>query len=326
MTPKCLKVCRVWKGLIIKMKQKVKNLGKNRKTIRENMSLFMLTVPGLIFVILFNYLPMSGIVLAFKNYVPRKGIWGSDWVGLKNFTFFFTSQDAFRTIRNTVLYSVDFLVVDLVVGVGIALLLYYLRRGVKIYHTIILIPRFISIIIVAFMSYSILSPSYGVLNSVITFFGGDAVQWYNEPQYWPIILTIVHIWQIAGSGCLYYYAALVGIDESLFEAASLDGANVLQKTWHIAIPSLIPIMVLMLILGIGNIFSGDMGLFYQIPMDQGKLYSTTDIINTYVYRALLDGNLAKSTAVGLFQSLTGLVLVLVSNGIVRKVSPENSMF
>lgn len=312
--------------MIIKMKQKVKNLGKNRKTIRENMSLFMLTVPGLIFVILFNYLPMSGIVLAFKNYVPRKGIWGSDWVGLKNFTFFFTSQDAFRTIRNTVLYSVDFLVVDLVVGVGIALLLYYLRRGVKIYHTIILIPRFISIIIVAFMSYSILSPSYGVLNSVITFFGGDAVQWYNEPQYWPIILTIVHIWQIAGSGCLYYYAALVGIDESLFEAASLDGANVLQKTWHIAIPSLIPIMVLMLILGIGNIFSGDMGLFYQIPMDQGKLYSTTDIINTYVYRALLDGNLAKSTAVGLFQSLTGLVLVLVSNGIVRKVSPENSMF
>lgn len=213
------------------MKQKVKMSKVKKMVIKENLSLFLLTLPGLILVFLFNYLPMGGVVIAFKNYVPRKGIWGSDWIGFDNFKFFFTSQDALRTIRNTVLYSIDFLVVDLIVGVGIALLLYHLQKGayLKIYHTIILIPRFISIIIISFISYSILSPSYGVLNSLIKFLGGEAIQWYNEPLYWPVILTIVHIWQIAGSGCLYYYAALVGIDESLFEAASLDGATTLQK-------------------------------------------------------------------------------------------------
>lgn len=307
---------------------KSKVFSGKRKMIKENISLFMMTLPGLVFVILFNYLPIGGIVMAFKNYVPRKGIWGSDWVGLKNFEFFFTSQDAIRTIRNTVLYSIDFLVMDLIVGVGIALLLFHLRKGIhlKIYHTIILIPRFISIIIIALMSYSILSPSYGVLNAIISFFGGEPVQWYNEPLYWPVILTIVHIWQIAGSGCLYYYASLVGIDTALFEAADLDGAGTWQKCWHIAIPNLVPVMTITLILGVGHIFSGDMGLFYQVTMDQGVLYSTTDIINTYTYRALLDGSLAKSTAVGLFQSVVGLILVLATNGIIRKVSPENAMF
>lgn len=299
-----------------------------KKMIRENITLFIMCIPGLVSIFLFNYLPMSGIVIAFKNYAPRKGIWGSDWVEFDNFKFFFTSQDAVRTIRNTVLYSIDFLVVDLIVGVGIALLLYHLRKGIhlKIYHTIILIPRFISIIIIAYMSYAILSPTYGVLNKVITFLGGEAVRWYNEPQYWPAILTIVHIWQIAGSGCLYYYAALVGIDESLFEAASLDGASTWQKCRHIAIPSLVPIICISLILGVGHIFSGDMGLFYQIPMDQGVLYPTTDIINTYTYRALLVGSMSKSSAVGLFQSITGLMLVIATNAIVRKISPENSMF
>jgi len=312
------------------MKNKSKKLNTNgrKKMIKENISLFMMTLPGLIFVILFSYLPMSGIVIAFKKYVPRKGIWGSDWVGFDNFKFFFTSQDAARTIRNTVLYSLDFLVVDLIVGVGMALLLYHLRKGIyiKVYHTVILLPRFISIIIISYISYSILSPTYGVLNQMITFFGGDPVRWYNEPGYWPAILTIVHIWQIAGSGCLYYYAALVGVDNALLEAASLDGASTLQKCRYILIPSLTPIIAISVILSIGHIFSGDMGLFYQIPMDQGALYSTTDIIDTYTYRALLDGSLSRSSAVGLFKSVTGLILVVAANGVIKKISPENSMF
>jgi len=298
------------------------------RVFKQNFALFMLALPGLVFLIIFKYFPMGGLVIAFKDYVPRKGLFGSKWVGLENFEFFFSSQDAFRTIRNTVLYSVDFLIVDLIVGVVIALMLYSLRNGIalKVYHTIILIPRFLSIVIVAFIAYSMLSPTYGVVNQIITAFGGEAINWYSEAEYWPAILNIVHIWQIAGSGCLYYYAALVGIDESLFEAAAIDGANTFQKYWHIAIPSLIPIMTLTTILGIGHIFSGDMGLFYQVTKNQGALYSTTDIINTYTYRALLDGSLEKSAAVGLFQSVTGLILVLITNGIVRKVSPENSMF
>lgn len=313
---------------LLNEEQKMFDRRNRRKIFRDNMSLFLLTIPGLIFLLIFYYWPMFGVVIAFKNYVPRKGILGSDWVGLDNFKFFFTSQDAVRTIRNTVLYSIDFLVVDLIVGVLVALLLYHIKSGkaLKTYHTIILMPRFISIIIVSFITYSILSPTYGVLNQVIMAFGGEKVQWYSEPGYWPIILTIVHIWQIAGSGSLYYYAALVGIDETLFEAASIDGANVFQKCWHIAVPSLIPIMCTLTILGIGGLFSGDMGLFYQVPMNQGILYPTVDIVNTYTYRALLDGSLNKSSAVGVFQSLTGLVLVLVSNAVVRKVSPDNSMF
>lgn len=301
---------------------------RKRKSFRENLSLFLLALPGLILLIIFAYLPMPGIIIAFKNYVPLKGITGSDWVGLNNFKFFFQSQDAFRTIRNTVLYSITFLILDLVCGVGISLLLFNLKKKVtvKIYNTIILLPKFLSIVLVSFIVYAILSPSYGLLNSVIRLFGGSNVQWYSNADYWPVILTVTHIWMTLGSGCLFYYAALVGIDGTLFEAARLDGANKWQETIHVCIPALIPIMVIMTILGIGGLFSGDFGLFYQVPKDQGLLYPATDIINTYTFRALFDGNLAKSTAVNLFQSLVGLILVVTTNGIVRKISPENSMF
>ena len=295
---------------------------------KYNLTLLTLCIPGLVCLILFKYLPMFGIVVAFKDYVPLKGVFGSEWCGFDNFTWFFTSQDAVRTIRNTVLYSVEFLVLDLVFGVLIATLLYNMRSkvGLKVCHTIILLPRFLSIIIISFMTYAILSPGFGVLNQMIEFFGGEGLQWYSNAKYWPIILTIVYIWKSIGAGCLYYYAALTGIDASLFEAAEIDGANVLQKTWHVAIPELIPIMVIMTILGIGGLFSGDMGLFYQVPKNQGILFETTDIINTYTYRALLSGSLKESAAVGLFQSVVGFFLVVGTNQIIRKVSPEHSMF
>ncbi len=316
------------KGSQTKRKSKLKSRSKLAAERKRNLTLLALCIPGLICLILFNYLPMFGIGVAFQNYKPLKGIFGSDWNGLENFKFFFTSQDAVRTIRNTVLYSVAFLVLDLIFGVLIALLLYNLKSkiGVKVYHSTILLPRFISIVIISFMTYAVLSPAYGIANQVITFFGGDPVQWYSDPNYWPIILIVVYLWKSIGSGCLYYYAGLTGIDSTLFEAAEIDGANSFQKTWHVALPELIPIMVMMTILGIGGLFSGDMGLFYQVPMNKGLLYETTDIINTYTYRALLTGDLAKSAAVGLFQSVVGFVLVVSTNAIVRKVSPENSLF
>ena len=302
--------------------------GKRAAERKYNLTLLALCIPGLICLFLFNYLPMGGIIIAFKKYAPMKGLLASKWVGLKNFEFFFTSQDLFRTMRNTVLYSVVFLVTDLVFGVLIAVLLYNLRTkvGLKVYHTIIMIPRFMSIIVVAYIAYAFLSPPNGVLNKIIVALGGTAVQWYSVPRYWPVILTIVHIWITLGSGCLYYYSALTGIDPTLYEAAEIDGANALQKTWHISVPELVPIMVMMTILGIGGLFNGDIGLFYQVPRNAGVLYRTTDIINTYTYRALLAGSLEKSAAVGLFQSVVGLFLVVTTNAIVRKVSPENSMF
>lgn len=299
-----------------------------RRKLKDNASLWGLALPGFLLMFLFHYVPMVGIIIAFKDFKPRLGIFDSPWNGLENFEFFFTSQDATRTIGNTVIYSLTFLIINQILGVTIALLLFHLKgqRRLKTYHTIMLIPRFLSIVIISFMVYGFLSPSQGLINHVITLFGGEKIDWYLEPKYWPAILIIVHIWQILGSGCLYYYAALVGIDSSLFEAASIDGAGTLQKCWHIAVPSLIPVMCMMLILGIGGLFGGDFGLFYNVPKNQGTLYETTDIISTYTYRALLSGALEKSAAVGLFQSVTGMILVLISNSIIRKVSPENSMF
>lgn len=314
---------------ISKNREKVKN--KQRKLTGQKkytLELILLCIPGLICLILFNYLPMFGIVIAFKDFAAIKGIFGSEWNGLDNFRFFFESQDAVRTIRNTVLYSVEFLVLDLVLGVLIALLLYHLKnpKGLKVYHTIILLPRFLSIVIISFIAYAFLSPANGILNSLLTALGADPIQWYDEAKYWPWIITIVRIWMSIGAGCLYYYAGLTGIDPSLLEAAELDGATTLQKAWYVEIPELIPIMIMMTILGIGGLFSGDVGLFYQIPRNSGLLFETTDIINTYTYRALLSGSLAKSAAVGIFQSVVGLILVISTNAIVRKVSPENSMF
>ncbi len=300
---------------------------KNAK--REyNLTLLMLCLPGLICLFIFKYLPMTGVVIAFKDYVPLKGIFQSDWCGLKNFEFFFKSQVAGRTIRNTILYSIEFLVLDLIFGVTIAMLLYHLRSriGLKVYHSVILLPRFLSIVIISFITYAFLSPANGLINSLIISLGGNPIQWYDEAKYWPLVLTIVYVWKSIGAGCLYYYAGLTGIDPSLLEAAELDGASTLQKVRYVLLPELVPIMVMMTILGIGGLFSGDMGLFYQVPRNSGLLFETTDIINTYTYRALLDGALANSAAVGLFQSVIGFILVVGTNQIVRKVSPENSMF
>ncbi len=305
-----------------------KPMSRKQRQFRYTLTLSLMALPGLISLIIFNYLPMGGLVIAFKNYVPRKGIFGSDWVGFENFKFFFTSQDAVRTIRNTVLYSAGFLILDLILGVVIAVLLYNLKKesSVKIYHTIILLPKFLSIVIISFIVYALLSPSYGLLNQIIVALGGDKIQWYSNASYWPAILTIVHAWMTIGGGCLYYYAALTGLDPSLLESAELDGATSVQRAWYIMIPELIPIMVMMTVLGIGHLFGGDMGLFYQVPKDQGILYPTTDTINTYTYRALLSGSMARSAAVGFFQSAVGLFLVVVTNAIVKKISPENAIF
>lgn len=300
----------------------------SRVTIMENIHMTLMVIPGVILVFVFAYLPMPGIILAFKKFNPNLGIWDSPWKGFQNFEFFFRSQDAVRTIRNTVLYSVGFLVIDLVAAVAMALMLYYLksRKALKFYNTVIILPRFMSMVIIAFIVYTILSPSYGVLNQIIRLFGGDNVQWYMEPAYWPFILTFVHVWQSVGMNSILYYASLMGLDESLIEAARIDGATLWQQIRYVILPHLVPIMVITTILGMGGIFSGDFSLFYQVTKDQGVLYPTTDIINTYVYRALQSGALEKSTAVNLFQSLTGLVLVLATNGIVKRISPENSMF
>ena len=310
------------------MESKKNRKRMNKVSFKENLAFITMVLPGMLLTFLFVYLPMPGIVIAFKKFNPNKGIWGSDWVGLKNFEFFFTSNDALVVIRNTVLYSLAFLVIDLIAATGLAFMLYFLRsaKAAKFYNTVVMIPKFMSTVIIAFIVYSLLSHSYGLVNSVIESFGGEGIAWYQEPKYWPFILTTNHVWQTVGMNSVLYYASLMGMDASLLEAARIDGANLRQQIRYVLIPHLVPIMVITTILAIGHLFSGDFGLFYQVTKDQGLLYPTTDIINTYTYRALWGGSMSKSTAVNLFQSVVGLILVVATNAIVKKISPEHSMF
>jgi len=190
----------------------------------------------------------------------------------------------------------------------------------------VLIPKFLSMVIIAYIVQILLNPSNGVVNQLLMAFGFDKVQWYTEPKYWPVILTVTHVWQTIGNSSILYYATLVALDESLVEAASIDGASTWKKITYIMIPHLKQMMVLNVILSMGSIFSGDFGLFYQVPMDIGLLYPTTDIINTYTFRALQEGNMSKSAAVGLFQSIAGMIMLVSVNLVIKKLSPEDSLF
>ncbi|MBQ8649203.1 MAG: sugar ABC transporter permease [Clostridia bacterium] len=299
-----------------------------RRLWQRNLPLILLALPGFIYLILFNYLPMFGVVIAFKDYSYIKGILGSDWAGFKHFEFFFTSNDAVVVIRNSILYQLWFHIIGTVCSIIVALLLYNInsRRALKVYQTTIIIPYFISWVLVAYIGFALFSNRFGILNSVITALGGTGVDWYAEPAYWPVILTLFFIWKGTGMSCIIYYATLMGIDSSLFEAAKIDGAGRLRCIWHVALPALIPIICINSILAIGSIMGGDFGLFYQVPRNSGALYPVTDIINTYVYRGLQAGNMSQTAAVGLFQSVVGCVLVFLTNTTIRKVSPENAMF
>lgn len=299
------------------------------KDFRDNAELSALMIPGIVLLLVFAYVPMLGIIIAFKDYRNNLGIFKSKWVGFQNFKFFFASQDAWRIGRNTVGYGILFIVIGLIAAVTIAILLYEVRsrKALKFYQTSMILPHFLSWVIVGYITYILLEPSMGILNKIIRFFGGEGLQWYSGPKYWIFILPIVNVWKTVGLKSIMYYAALMGIDEQLFEAAQIDGAGRFKQILYITIPSLVPLMVTLTILDVGHIIKGDFGLFYTIPRDVGLLYPTTDIIDTYVYRGLRTGSdIGITTAVGLFQSAVGLVMVIATNLVVKKISPENSLF
>lgn len=294
----------------------------------ERFACNMLCLPGLLSLVLFHFVPVFGIILAFKKYSYSKGILGSDWVGLKNFEFFFKSNDMVRILRNTVLYNVAWmLLVNIFLGIVVAILLYEVKsRGAnKLYQTSMLIPNFISWVAVAYIGYILLSPTEGVLNKAIVAMGGTAVKWYSEPTYWPAILTFFAIWKDVGMASLYYYASLLSIDTTLYEAASIDGAGRFKQIMTISIPECLPMMCMVLILRMGQVMNIGMDIFYQLPMQQSALYETTDVISTYLYRGLASGDIGTTAAVGLFQSLIGVVLLFATNMIIKRVNPENAV-
>ena len=316
------------------MKTKVFAESKKRKDsigkvyLKNNIELTLLGLPGILLLFVFCYIPMGGVIIAFKNYTYADGILGSKWIGFDNFKFFFTSQDAWRITRNTVGYGIVFMALGIAAGVALALILNEVSNKVslKIYQTTMILPNFLSWVIVGYITYVFLNPTSGVLNQIVKLFGGNEIAWYSEPKYWPFILPIVQVWKSVGMGSLIYYSTLMGMDSSIFEAAEIDGAGKLQKIRYITIPSLIPIMTIMLIMNVGNVIKGDFGLFYQVTRDVGLLYPTTDIIDTYVFRALKGGSMAMSSAVGLFQSVVGFIMVIITNKIVTKIEPDNAMF
>jgi len=304
------------------------------KTLNRNMALLLMVLPGAVWFILFCYLPMPGTIIAFKDYKFNgdgflSSIIHSEWVGFKNFEYLFKTEDAFIIVRNTLLYNAVFIVLGTALSILVAILVSEIanKKMAKLYQTGMFLPHFLSWVIVSYFVFSFLSVDKGVLNQVLKFFGADPVFWYSNQEYWPYILVIVNLWKGVGYGSVVYLAAIIGIDKSYFEAAMIDGASKWQQIRKITIPMITPIIVIMFILAIGGIFRADFGLFYQVPRDTGALYPVTNVIDTFVYRGLkVTGNIGMSTAAGLYQSLVGFALVMITNFIVKKINKEQALF
>lgn len=292
--------------------------------------MFLMMLPGAAYLIVNNYIPMLGIIIAFKKVNFTKGILASDWIGLKNFEFLFATRDAFIITRNTLFYNIAFIILNTVLGILFAIFICDIanRYLKKVYQSAILFPFLMSMVIVGYIVYAFFSMQSGIVNkSILPALGSEPIFWYNEAKYWPYILIVVNTWKGVGYGCLIYISSINGIDPTYFEAAELDGAGKLKQIWHITIPSIIPAMITLTLLSVGRIFYSDFGLFYQVPRNSGMLFSTTNVIDTYVYRGLLvQGNIGMSSAAGVYQSVIGFILVLFANWITKKLSRENALF
>jgi putative aldouronate transport system permease protein len=278
--------------------------------------------------LIFAYLPMFGLILAFKDYRFDKGFFGSDWVGFSNFRFFFASETAWVVTRNTVLYNVAFILIGLVFALAFAILLTELsRRWLKIHQTALFLPYFLSWVVVSYITMGFFDHNQGYINQFLSGLGVEPISWYFEAAYWPMILIAVNLWKGIGFSTLVYYAGIMGIDNSYYEAAKIDGATKFQMATRITLPLLSPLVCILLILSIGSLFGADFGLFYFVTQDSSFLYPITDVINTYVYRALRTiGDIGMSTAVGMYQSVVGFFLVIGANWIIKKINDENALF
>ena len=299
-----------------------------KKVVRNRTLLLMVLIP-LAYIIIFSYLPMGGVILAFKDYKYRLGIFGSPWIGLKNFSFFFISGAAGRVVRNTMLYNIAFITIGMIVEVFFAIILSEIRGRYykKVTQSMMLLPFFISWVVVASVLYSILSFEYGLLNNIIKGVGGEPVNLYAIPAAWPFVLVFLRMWKAVGYGSIIYLANITSIDPQIYEAAEIDGANLWQKTGYITIQHLRPTMVIMLLLAMGGMFRGDFGMFYQTIRNNGLLLPYTDIIDTFVFRALLSSSdVGMSAASGLFQSVLCFITVMLANFVVNKIDPEYALF
>ena len=310
---------------------------KRKKTflseIKQNFYLYLLVFPGVLYFVIFKYLPMVGIIVAFQNFNVVKGIFKSKFVGLKNFEYFFTSKDWLTVTWNTVYLNLLFLITGLFFSVLIALVLSEISSKYfkKITQSIVILPNFISWTLVSMFVFALLSTDVGFVNSVLKALGfiqeGQEINFYSNPKLWAGILIVLKIWKGAGFGSIIYLAAIAGIDQEIYEAAKIDGASRMQCITKITLPQLRTTAVLLTIFGIGGIFHGDLGMIYAIVGDNPYLYDTTDVIDTYVFRMLRQLNdMSMSTAIGLYQSVVGLIIVFVTNYFAKKNDPDSAIF
>ena len=286
----------------------------------------VMALPAFLILFFIMYVPMAGLVMAFKNFDYTLGIWKSPWNGIDNFKFLLASKATFMTMtRNTLLYYIVFTALGTFLNVVLAIAIdqFIFKKMAKTMQTIMIIPVFISYAAVQFIVYAFISTDTGIINHAM-----DAnIRFYSTASYWPVILTIVKMWNSVGYGSVLYMSVLAGLDTELYEAAEIDGANKWQKIWNITIPALIPMITVMLLLSVGSIMKSDTGLFYQVTRNSGVLYPTTQVIDSYVLNAIFkNSNFGFTAATSFFQSVVGLLMMLFANGMVRKIAPDNALF
>ncbi len=300
------------------------------KNTWKNRTLLLMAMPAVIIFIMFRYVPMFGLVMAFKDFNYADGIWNSPWNGLENFRFLFMVGDtAWKLTRNTVGYYLIFTITGTIGNIALAIGINEMvfKRMAKYFQSAMILPIFISYIAVSFVVYALLNTDTGMINQFIAAFGGKKISFYLKPEYWPFILTLVRTWKSIGYGSVLYLSVLMGIDQNLYEAADIDGANAWQKMKYITLPMLVPMVVVMTLLGLGSIMSSDTGLFFQVTKNVGALYPTTQVLDSYVLNAIsTSGDYGMTAAATFYQSVVGCVLVIVTNLIVRKFSPDNALF
>ena len=301
------------------MKDFLRNTWKHRAHV-------VMALPVFLILFFIMYVPMAGLVMAFKNFNYVDGIWKSPWNGLDNFKFLLASKATFISItKNTILYYILFTAVGTFLNVTLAIMIDKLvfKKMAKTMQTLMIIPVFISYAAVQFIVYAFISSDTGIINHML----GTSTRFYSAAKLWPYILLVVKIWKDTGYGSVLYMSVLAGIDSELYEAADIDGANSWQKIFHITIPSLIPMITVMLLLSVGSVMHSDTGLFYQVTRNNGMLYSTTQVIDSYVLNAIFSSsNFGFVAATSFFQSIVGLLLMLFANTTVRRIAPENALF
>lgn len=303
---------------------------------KKTLMLLSMVAPGALWLLLLRYLPMGGIILAFKNYkiYPKdptflNNLIHSKWVSLDNFKFLFTTGDSWVMIRNTLAYNIVFIILGVIIPVAFAIMMSELSKKfvAKTYQTLMFFPYFLSWVVVSYFLNAFIDAQYGLIPMAQRAAGETAVSWYTTPGPWPYIIVFANLWKNVGYSTVLYLAAITGIDQTQYEAAAIDGASKWQQILHVTLPNLRTMIAILFILNVGKIFNADFGLFWNVPMQNGALFSVTQVIDTYIYRVLMNtGNIGQSTAAGLLQNIVGFICIIGANAVVKKIDSDSTLF